>query len=97
MALLFKPVCYLEKLTSPDQWVGAGRWTLHSWVISIYQCDVYWAQATNSGKTVASGSGLKVHHTLHFETLRASSLTDFCQTKGKRDLKKINCFWKQMY
>lgn len=25
-------------------------------------------------------------------TLRASSLTDFCQTKGKRDLKKINCF-----
>lgn len=59
MALLFKPVCYLEKFTSPNQWVGAGRWTLHSLVISIYQCDVYWAQATNSGKTVASGLGLK--------------------------------------
>lgn len=71
MALLFQPVCYLEKLTSPDQWVGAGRWTLHSWVISIYQCDVYWAQATNSGKTVASGLGLKVHHTLHLENTQS--------------------------
>lgn len=67
MALLFQPVWYLEKFTSPNQWVGAGRWTLPHWVISIYQRDVYWAQATNSGKTVASALGLRVHHMLHLE------------------------------
>lgn len=77
MALLFQPVCYLEKLTSPDQWVDAGRWMLCSWVISIYQCDVYWTQATNSGKTVASGLGLKVHHTLHLENIQSFVINRF--------------------
>lgn len=44
---------------------------------SQYISDVYWAQAANSGKTVASGLGLRVHHTLHLENTQSFVISRF--------------------